>query len=420
MFNKKSLILGAASVLLASGLAGCGGANRGDLCYWCPNQDNDIMEKIVEEFKKDNPDYASKSIVRDANYGEGDAYNALHGDLRKAADVMLMADDNIRAGVAAEEIASVDADKAAFVKEVGESAVNATSVDGKMYGYAYRADNSPMPFYNKNVFSDVSQLRTLEGMLKGCKDAGKKFYLDMGNGWYNQFLLSSAGAKFTVGKDSKGAEVMKTDVMNHSEDVGELMEAMKDLYNEYKDTWISSSKDADIEAAFADNSAGIAFLWNDTVNITNAGGNVGVTLWPTIKVGTANVQLTCFRSYKAVVCKENEDAERGAFAKVFAKYLASKKAQQMRIELSYGPANLELQATDEVKKLEFVTKANEMFAKGLTVEQAPNVTQAFWTPIGNLGKLIIDGTSGVDAWGDYDGAAQAAEDLLGNTGWEAL
>ena len=57
MFNKKSLILGAASVLLASGLAGCGGANRGDLCYWCPNQDNDIMEKIVEEFELYGKEY---------------------------------------------------------------------------------------------------------------------------------------------------------------------------------------------------------------------------------------------------------------------------------------------------------------------------------------------------------------------------
>lgn len=419
MFNKKSLLLGAASVLLASGLAGCGGADMGDCAYWCPSQDNAIMEKIVEEFKKDNPDYADKKIVRDANFGEGDTYNALHSGFSKAADVMLMADDNIRAGVRAEEIASVDADKEAFQEEVGADAVNACSVDGEMYGYAYRADNSPMPFFNKHLWdSDAEFGGTLRGMLQACADKEVKFYLDLANGWYNEFLLTTMGGSFTVGKDSKGAEVVKTDIEDHAEAIGSLLEELKDLYNEFSDTWVVSSKDANIEAGFADDSIGIAFLWNDTTNIVNGGGSVGVTMWPNIEVDGEEYASRCFRSYKAVVCKE-QSGERLTLAKAFAKYLASKKAQELRISLSYGPSNLELQDTDDVKEIEFVAKANEMYAEGRTEAQAPNVTQSFWTPMANLGKLVTDGTSGVEAWGDYDDAEMAVLDLINNTGWEA-
>ena len=425
MFNKKTLILGAASVLLASGLAGCGGGSApADLKFWCPSVDNDIMDKLVEEFKKDNPDYANKNIVRDQNYGEGDAYAALHQDLENAADVMLMADDNIRSGVAAEEIASVDADRATFITETGRDAVDACSIDGKMYGYPYRADNSPLPIYDKTVFtSNSASIGSLEGMLKACKDAGKKFYLDMGNGWYNAFMVWAGGATFAAGKDAKGKDTILNDIASKTSEIGAVLETLKGLYNEYKDTWTSSSDNAAIEKGFKEGSIGVAFLWNDVAAIRAAGGDIGVAAWPSLTVGENKVQLTCFRSYKAVVVKEQEEGERLDLAKAFAKFLAGKKAQQARFELQYGPSNLELQASAEVKKFEFAGKIQEMADNGKTVNQAMAVTGDFWVPMQNLGTLVINGIENgkAKAWGDYPNAARAVNaTLAGASGWSTM
>lgn len=424
MFNKKSLILGAASVLVASALAGCGGGKaKADLTYWCPSVDNDVMDKIVEEFKKDNPDYADKNIALDQNYGEGDTYAQLHADLGAAADVMLMADDNIRSGVKAEEIASVDEDKAGVVVSDGAEAVAAVSVEGKMYGYPYRGDNSPLPIYDATLFTAGAQdprLGTFEGMLQACKEAGKKLYWNVTNGWYEPTLLLSGGAKFTVGKDSEGKDVIKTDVVDHKADVGAVLEALKELYKTYKDTWMIDDNNSNIEAAFKNDECGVAFLWNDLAKIRTAGGNVGVTTWPTLKVGTVAKPMYTFRSFKAVVCKEQEAGERLTLAKKFAKYCASEKAQVLRLDLEYGPSNLKAQLTEKAQKLEFVKNINIMGLAGHTWGQAPNVTGDFWTPMANLGKLIVDGKYGDEAWGAYDNAAHAAASLAEAQGWMSL
>ena len=422
MFNKKTLILGAASALLASGLVGCGGGGSGaaDLKYWCPSVDNDVMEKLVEEFVNSKEEYKGKNIVRDQNYGEGDAYAALHQDLENAADVMLMADDNIRSGVQAEEIASVDEDQAEFVKATGAEAVLSVSIDNKMYGYPYRADNSPLPIYDTTVFTKKDDLGSIESMLKACEAAGKKFYLDMGNGWYNSFMVWAGGAAFYADKDASGKDTIKNNIADHSTEIGEVLKTLKKLYNQYKTTWVSSSDNSAIEKGFKEGSIGVAFLWNDVAAIRAAGGSIGVTAWPSLTVGENKVDLKCFRSYKAVVVKEQEAGERLTLAKAFAKFLASKKAQEARLDLQYGPSNLELQATEAVKKLEFAGVIQKMADADRTVGQAISVTGDFWVPMQNVGTLIINGIEDgkAKAWGDYPSAKRAVEaTLAGGSGW---
>ena len=83
MFNKKASLF--VLSLVAMGLASCGGGDSADLTYWCPNGDNAVMAKLVENFKASNAEYANLNIKLKANYGEGDTYAALHKDLDAAA-----------------------------------------------------------------------------------------------------------------------------------------------------------------------------------------------------------------------------------------------------------------------------------------------------------------------------------------------
>lgn len=426
MFNKKMLILGASSVLLASGLAGCGGGPAADLTYWCTSVDNDVMKTIVEEFKKDNPDYADKNIALGANFGEGTAYSNLAKDLGAAGDVIFIADDNIRNGVGARLLADLSADQDAIVKSDGADAVAALSVDGKLYGYPYRNDNSPMPFYDADLFSgdNAAKLGSLEGMLEVCKAAGRKFYFDMTDSWYAAALIWAGGGEFSVGPSKKDAtvEVIKNNFVAKKKEMGAALKAFKALYNKYKDTWEVSADNGKVQEGFANGSIGVSFLWNDGAGIKAKAKDkhIKVAAWPSLTVDSNVVKLETFQSYKAIVCKQQTDAERLKLAKTFAKYCASKKAQELRLSLEYGPSNLEAQKTEAAKALDFSTKVNEMANENRTHGQAVNTTGDFWIPVKNVGINVVNGIDDgkAGAWGAYASAELCVVGLASQSGFE--
>jgi len=415
MINKSKLIEAGAALmmLVASGasLSSCGPAAF-DLSYWCPSLDNDVMAEIVDDFKADNPDYAGKNIGLLANYSEGETYSALHKDLGAAADVILMVDDNIRAGVKAQELQPLPVnDRNAAITSDGNDAVASLSIDGTMYGYPYRNDNAPMMIYDKTVFPDPTKLNKIEDVLSACKTANKKFYLDLGNGWYNPFVLWAGGGTFTVDGGSIVTDIAGT----KNASCAVAAQAVYDLYGQYKDIWVNNSTTGTIESGFEDKSIGVAFIWNDLKTLLGKNANVTVTTWPTLHIGSNDIKLECFQSYKAVVVKAELADDRLALAEAFAQYCASEKAQTRRVkELSYGPSNLKVQATDEAKAIPWVEAISSMTLSGLTHPQAPNTTSDFWTPMANFGGLI----TAQKTWGDYKTAARALVGLVSNTGWK--
>ena len=438
MNRKKIAFLATASLVLGLMAVGCaakpsggeGGGGGGsskdaDLTYWCPSVDNTVMETLVTNFKASNADYADLKIERAANWGEGETSAQLIKDIDSAADVMLMADDNIRACVASEALAPLtEADVTKYTTEAGAGAVEALSIDDELYGIPYRADNSPMPFYDKTLFSgdNASKLNSLEGMLEVAKANNKKVYLDMGNGWYNPFMFWSAGGDFGIHKESNGTLTIATNFGNQNDqtkarraEIAKVLEATKALYNKYQDEWVISSEDSLIEAGFKDNEIAVAFLWNDIAALQKANANVSVTKWPTLTVGDKALPLHCFQSYKAIVCKNGADEERVDLALEFGRFLASPEAQRLRAtSLSYGPANLSVAAEFDAETLPFSTAITQMANAGLTHSQAIRTTSDFWTPIGNLGGLVTDKTA---TWGTYGTADRAIQNMLSSAGW---
>ena len=409
MFNKTASLF--VLSLAAMGLASCGGGDNADLTYWCPTGDNAVMTELVNRFKASKAEYANLNIKLGANYGEGDTYAALHKDLDKAADVILMADNNIRSGVLAEELAEIKDE--AYKATVSEEATRAMSVKGKVYGYAYRADNSPMPIYDSSLLGEAD-VQKIETVLAKSKLAGKKVYLDFGNGWYNPFLLWCGGGDFHINDAGK----LATNVGGTGSakaGVAKSLEAWKALYNTYKDVFVSSSDSALIEAGFKSKTISYAFLWNDMANITPNNADAKVAKWPTVTIDSKEVKMECFASYKAVVCKENSNTERLTLAKAFASFISNQASQELRLDqLGYGPSNLELLKSAKVGALPFVKKITEMQNELRTHPQALSTTDDFWTPMGNLGGLVINGKAG---WGDYASASKALDALVSNQGW---
>ncbi len=423
--NLKKVAFLASAALMVSFLAGCksnSGTVNADLTYWCPSVDNEVMETLVERFKASKEEYADLVIQRAANWGEGETSSQLVKDINKAADVMLMADDNIRASVASEGLAELDAsDVTKFTTEAGKAAVDACSIDGTLYGFPYRADNSPMPFYDKTMFTgeDANKINSLEGMLEVAEKNNAKVYLDMGNGWYNAFLLWTNGGDFGINKEDNGKLSIATNFGDQSAEtkatrgkIAKVLEATKALYNRYKDVWVSSSENSLVEAGFkgddANNKIAVAFLWNDITAIRAANNNVAVAKWPTLKVEEKDLQLHCFQSYKAIVCKNGIDEERVELAKEFGRFLAGEDAQKLRADLlQYGPADLSVAASYDASKLPFSTAIREMQAANLTHSQAIRTTGDFWTPMQTLGELVINKSTGWGTLGDADTALRS-------------
>ena len=383
------------------------------------------MEILTENFKASNPRYANLNIYCDAYWGEGDASSMLMRDINQAADVMFMADDMIRQSVACEALLPfLDSDRHDFAAACGAEAIQACSIDGDLFGLPYRADNGPMPIYDTTLFSgeNAGKLNSLEGMLEVAQAAGKKVFLDMSNGWYNPFLLWAAGGDFGIQKEANGSLSIATNFGNQSDEtrarraeIAKVLEATKALYNQYQDTWVISSDNCTIENYFQYRDCAVAFLWNDLDFIKSKNGNVAVTKWPTLKVEDQDFPLHCFQSYKAIVCKYGTNSKRAELAQAFARYLAGPEAQRLRAEmLHYGPADINVAGQFTSDQFPFFAPMQEMAAAGLTHSQATRTTGDFWTPIGNLGGLVTDKTSG---WGTYGTADRALQNMLSSSGW---
>ena len=127
MFNKKnSALLLAAGALVAGGLASCGGggASGPSLSIWCPGTDASVINAIVASFKETYEDYADWNIYIDQTIGEGDTQAPLVQDKTASADIICMADDNLRTAVQSNCVLPVDAaDAAAIPESDGQDAV---------------------------------------------------------------------------------------------------------------------------------------------------------------------------------------------------------------------------------------------------------------------------------------------------------
>lgn len=420
--NKKVLVLGLCA-FASMALASCGGGSQtasADLSIWCPSTDNDVTATIIEKFKAANASYASKTIKVIANAGEGDVYGMMSKDIEASADVVCMADDNIRSAVDGELVVALDAaTKTALTTTEGAANVASASIDGTCYGYPYRADNSYMLFYDSTIVSD-EQAKTIEGVLAACKTGSAKFAFSIANSWYGASPLWAAGGNETVNSDG----IIESNFATASVAAGG--QAWADLYAANHDTvWVSTDSKDTILAGFtagATTKYGAAVLWNAYNDFHAANANIKVTKLPTLSIGGTAKQMKAFVGTKEVVLsnKTSMTGDKLALAKAFAAYYTNSDSQKARIALGYGPSNLTLGSSADVAALPFIQAIGQQAAANATVSQAGQTTGKYWTPVENFGKLIV---SNAPNWGDYgdgvDGCLGALQALVKSDGWKA-
>lgn len=202
-FMKRKRLLSAvlAGIFVVSMLGGCasavpqgatettqGGAQETDrtsgtvkLRVWAEESTYDALNKMIDSFKEEYKGQATFDITLEQN-ADSDTRDNVLGDVHNAADVFILADDQVAsmvAGGALYPVPNADEVKKANV----EGAIDAATVNDTLYAYPMTADNGYFLYYNKKYLSD-SDVKTLDGILKVAEKNHKKFMMDWSSGWY--------------------------------------------------------------------------------------------------------------------------------------------------------------------------------------------------------------------------------------------
>ncbi len=343
----------------------------------------------IEAFKAAYPEKTFTKIEVVAQ-GEGDAGTQLMNDASTAADVFSFASDQLNKLVDAKVIAPV-----AFAKAVtdmnSEACVTAGTLQDTLYAYPETNDNGYYLVYDKTVVSD-EQAGKLEDVLAACKEAGKKFIFNCGNGFYGCTFAFTAGVKID-GLEEDGVTQKFTDY-DEAEAV-KTLQAFSKLMHEYKGTF-TSLDNAQVASGFSTGTlgAGVDGSWNTNADQDALKDNFGAAKLPTINVDGTDKQLISLFGYKYIGV--NAASQFPAAAQVLAYYLAGETCQQQRAEkLGWGPSNKNVQGMDVVTK-SAVQQAIKQQSENACVQV--NIAPTFWDPMGNLGnKLVADDTDPDDA-----------------------
>ena len=406
--KKKFLALAMATSLVAGCLAGCGSDNKDNttaadstsssggadqaavdnliaatdgtvsLTVWASEEDQDFTQGLIDNFVKEYPD-----ITFDIQLGacsEADAKDTVLTDIEAAADVFTFADDQMNELVNAGALQEVVSTYTYDVK--GESlsgAVEAASMNGKLYAYPMTADNGYFLYYDKSVFSD-SDVETLDKMLEVADAAGKQVAMEVSGAWYNYSFFKGAGYDVTLNEDG----VTNSCTWN-ADGATDVAQAIIDIG---KSNAFVNAGDADIVTGITEGkiAAAVSGTWNADTIKGAWGDNYAATKLPTYTVAGNQVQMASFSGYKLIGV--NSHSKNIGWAMILAEYLTNEENQVARFNArSLGPANAKAAASSDVQ----ANPAIAALAKQADYAVPQRVGGNYWEPANTLGLTLISG-----------------------------
>ena len=354
---------------------------------WCSKDDVDITTQMIESFKEANKGTDFNIIIEESE--DSDARDNILSNVHNGADVFPIADDQITsmvAGGALYEIEDVDAVK----KADDESAVEAATIDGKLYGYPLTADNGYFMYYNKNYFSD-SDVATLDGMLDIAGANGKYLTMDWSSGWYLYSFFGGTGMDFGINDDGV------TNHCNWNTTEGSIkgVDIAQALVNITSSPAFVSEADGDFTTGVADGSviAGISGVWNAVAVKEAWGSNYGAVKLPTYTCAGQQVQMSSFTGYKMMGV--NYYSEHKEWACKLADWLTNEENQTIRFQQrSQGPSNINAAASDEIGKDPAIAAVIDQGQYG----NLQRVGNSYWDACTDFANTILNGNPEGKDW----------------------
>ena len=353
------------------------------LKVWTPLADQDDTNswllRMQRKFEAAHPEYI---ITWDNGVcPESDAVTMVTADPSAAADVYMLANDQIHPLVQAGALAPLRGDYLDQVKtDVSATYLNSvTSTDGNVYGFPI-SPNTWFMYYNKAILSE-EDVKSLEACL-----AKGKVAFEVRNAWYlPAFFFAAGGTLFGEnGTDAAAGVQFGGNVgINATNTVLNLLENPNFIVD--GDGYGNAGLKNGTVAAYFSGS------WDYMGLYEALGENLGAAPLPTVMINGQPKQMKAYAGSKVIGV--NPHAENVNAAMEFAAFLASADSQLLRFQLrNITPAASSLANHPDIRA-SIVAKAEADTMNYTSVVQ-PTIGQMnpVWGPMETYGKCLIDGS----------------------------
>lgn len=351
------------------------------LTVWGAEEDQELLKKIISNFQEKYKSEATFDIQL-MPVGEGDCKKKVLDNVLECADVFSFADDQLMALAASGVLKPIE--NAEEIKKNNlEGAVNAASINDKLYAYPLTADNGYFMYYNKKYFKE-SDVTTLDGMLEIAKKNNKKITMDWNSGWYLYSFFGNTGLEVGLGEDG----VTNYCTWNSTEGDIKGVDVAKAMYSISKNAGFQNGNDSAFVEGAKDGSVigGISGVWQSTALKEAWGDDYAAVKLPTYTCAGKQVQMGSYVGYKMIGI--NSHSPNKEWAAKLAEYITSEENQTLRFEMrGQGPANINASATESVK--------NDLAIKAL-IEQSDfgslqRIGGKYWDPVATFGENMASG-----------------------------
>lgn len=351
------------------------------LTVWVSEEDQNLTNGLIESFEAEYPDV--KFNITLIPESEASAKDNLLVDVEAGPDIFTFADDQINELVKAEALKEVNIAYSYDIKDSNVAgAIDAATVDNKLYAYPMTADNGYVMFYDASVFTE-EDVKSMDTMIAKAKAVNKKIAMDISNGWYIYSFFQGAGYELSLNEDGF------TNTCNWNEnggtDVAQAIVNMLDtgvLVDLSDEDQVSQITDGKICAA-------VNGTWRAETAQQAWGKNYAATKLPTFTVSGEQKQMSSFSGYKLIGV--NPYSEYVEWSMILAEYLTNYDSQVIRYEKrGFGPSNIEAANSDIV----LADPAISALAAQAEFATPQRVGSNYWVAAEELGKNLVKGAEG--------------------------
>ena len=365
---------------------------EGDLTVWSPQEDQDTnwLQDQCEAFAAEHPNWKINF-----NYGvcpEGEAKDNVTKDVEAAADVYMLANDNIPDLVSAGALSELGGDYLGYVTSTNSDSILASvTYNDSVVAFPF-TPNTWFMYYDKSVFSE-DDVKNFDTMLEKAGEAGKKVSFKLTDSWYiESFYVANGCTLFGDGTDTDAGIDFSGDK------AAAVTEYLVDLAANPN---FLVDADGSGLAGLGDSVAALfSGTWDAEAVKEKLGDNMGVAALPTVTIDGKEGQMKSVIGSKAIGV--NPNAENQQVAMSLAAYLAGEKAQTAHYEMrNLLPSNINISLADDP----IATAVTNVMTDTSIMQPLCKEMSNYWSPAENMGKNIQSGEV------TKDNAAEKTEEM---------
>lgn len=352
------------------------------ITVWSPQEDQaeesgNWLGNMCNKFAEAHPEW--KLTFKYGVCPEGEARTQVTQDPSAAADVYMLANDNIGDLVAAKAISKLGGSALDAVKaQNSEVMVNTVTYEDGVYAVPFTS-NTWFMYYDKRVFKD-DDIKNLETML----EKGKVSF-PLSNGWYNVAFYAANGCTLFGGNNdaNAGIDYSGDKAVAVTKYLVELVKN-KNFSNDADGSGMNGLKDGSVNAIFTG-----AWDYNNVVEALGA-ENVGIAQLPTAKIDGKEVQLRSFAGSKAIGV--NPNTKNAQVAVALAAFLGSTEAQKEHYKIRKTiPTDNSLLSDPEIASDALAVAQGNTVANTSVMQPFVAGMANYWANAENMGKAILSG-----------------------------